>query len=98
LSKVLDLGENSMGDESIKKMLHLKAKLSLWFRLILVSTLCCWFSRSFVCSWLYRILPSVKHKPFSPAPRGDMTENWEEAEPDPNQVHTDRQTGRQTDI
>lgn len=37
-------------------------------------------------SWLYRILPSVKHKPFIAAPCGDLTENWNEVEPDPNQV------------
>lgn len=38
-------------------------------------------------SWLYRILPSVKHKPFAPVPCGNVTENWNEAEPDPNQVN-----------
>lgn len=37
-------------------------------------------------SWLYRILPSVKHKPFTPVSRGNVTENWNEVEPDPNQV------------
>lgn len=37
-------------------------------------------------SWLYRILPSVKHKPFTPVPCGNLTENWNEVEPDPNQV------------
>ncbi|XP_003967909.1 homogentisate 1,2-dioxygenase [Takifugu rubripes] len=37
-------------------------------------------------SWLYRILPSVKHKPFIAAPCGDLTENWNEVEPDPNQL------------
>uniref|UniRef100_A0A3P9IC29 Homogentisate 1,2-dioxygenase n=1 Tax=Oryzias latipes TaxID=8090 RepID=A0A3P9IC29_ORYLA len=37
-------------------------------------------------SWLYRILPSVKHKPFTPMPCGDLTENWDEVEPDPNQL------------
>uniref|UniRef100_A0A7N6ACN9 Homogentisate 1,2-dioxygenase n=1 Tax=Anabas testudineus TaxID=64144 RepID=A0A7N6ACN9_ANATE len=38
-------------------------------------------------SWLYRILPSVKHKPFTLVPCGNLTENWNEVEPDPNQVH-----------
>uniref|UniRef100_A0AAX7W8A2 Homogentisate 1,2-dioxygenase n=1 Tax=Astatotilapia calliptera TaxID=8154 RepID=A0AAX7W8A2_ASTCA len=37
-------------------------------------------------SWLYRILPSVKHKPFTSVPCGDLTENWNEVEPDPNQL------------
>uniref|UniRef100_A0A4W6C9S4 Homogentisate 1,2-dioxygenase n=1 Tax=Lates calcarifer TaxID=8187 RepID=A0A4W6C9S4_LATCA len=37
-------------------------------------------------SWLYRILPSVKHKPFTAVPCGNLTENWNEVEPDPNQL------------
>uniref|UniRef100_A0A673BDB4 Homogentisate 1,2-dioxygenase n=1 Tax=Sphaeramia orbicularis TaxID=375764 RepID=A0A673BDB4_9TELE len=37
-------------------------------------------------SWLYRIIPSVKHKPFTPEPCGNLTENWNEVEPDPNQL------------
>uniref|UniRef100_A0AAQ5X842 Homogentisate 1,2-dioxygenase n=1 Tax=Amphiprion ocellaris TaxID=80972 RepID=A0AAQ5X842_AMPOC len=37
-------------------------------------------------SWLYRIIPSVKHKPFTKASCGDLTENWNEVEPDPNQL------------
>ncbi|XP_051737953.1 homogentisate 1,2-dioxygenase isoform X1 [Ctenopharyngodon idella] len=37
-------------------------------------------------SWLYRILPSVRHKPFTPMSCGDLTENWNEVEPDPNQL------------
>ncbi|TNN89049.1 Homogentisate 1,2-dioxygenase [Liparis tanakae] len=37
-------------------------------------------------SWLYRILPSVKHKPFVVVPCGDLTDNWNEGEPDPNQL------------
>ncbi|RXN25787.1 homogentisate 1,2-dioxygenase [Labeo rohita] len=37
-------------------------------------------------SWLYRILPSVCHKPFKPMSCGDLTENWNEVEPDPNQL------------
>uniref|UniRef100_A0A673IFA3 Homogentisate 1,2-dioxygenase n=1 Tax=Sinocyclocheilus rhinocerous TaxID=307959 RepID=A0A673IFA3_9TELE len=36
--------------------------------------------------WLYRILPSVRHKPFTPMSCGDLTENWNEVEPDPNQL------------
>lgn len=44
-------------------------------------------------SWLYRILPSVKHKPFTPACCGDLTENWNEVEPDPNQVNTGLKVG-----
>uniref|UniRef100_A0A3Q3DYB6 Homogentisate 1,2-dioxygenase n=1 Tax=Hippocampus comes TaxID=109280 RepID=A0A3Q3DYB6_HIPCM len=35
-------------------------------------------------SWLYRILPSVKHQPFIPAACGDLTEKWDQVEPDPN--------------
>ncbi|XP_037312125.2 homogentisate 1,2-dioxygenase [Pungitius pungitius] len=37
-------------------------------------------------SWLYRILPSVKHKPFAAVPCGNLTEDWNEVEPDPNQL------------
>nr|AAG17116.1 homogentisate 1,2-dioxygenase [Danio rerio] len=37
-------------------------------------------------SWLYRILPSVRHKPFTRMSCGDLTENWNEVEPDPNQL------------
>ncbi|KAJ4925103.1 hypothetical protein JOQ06_017840, partial [Pogonophryne albipinna] len=37
-------------------------------------------------SWFYRILPSVKHKPFTAVPCGNLTENWNEVEPDPNQM------------
>uniref|UniRef100_A0A8C6UR79 Homogentisate 1,2-dioxygenase n=1 Tax=Neogobius melanostomus TaxID=47308 RepID=A0A8C6UR79_9GOBI len=37
-------------------------------------------------SWLYRILPSVKHKPFTPVYCGNITESWNEVEPDPNQL------------
>uniref|UniRef100_A0A671T3K3 Homogentisate 1,2-dioxygenase n=1 Tax=Sinocyclocheilus anshuiensis TaxID=1608454 RepID=A0A671T3K3_9TELE len=37
-------------------------------------------------SWLYRILPSVRHKPFTPMSCGDLTENWNDVEPDPNQL------------
>lgn len=41
---------------------------------------------SFVSSWLYRIVPSVKHKPFTRLPCDNLTESWNEVEPDPNQV------------
>lgn len=37
-------------------------------------------------SWLYRILPSVCHKPFQPLHEGHLTHYWDEVEPDPNQV------------
>ncbi|KAM9301127.1 homogentisate 1,2-dioxygenase [Morus bassanus] len=37
-------------------------------------------------SWLYRILPSVCHKPFKPLEEGRLTHNWDEIEPDPNQL------------
>uniref|UniRef100_A0ACB8ETJ6 Uncharacterized protein n=1 Tax=Sphaerodactylus townsendi TaxID=933632 RepID=A0ACB8ETJ6_9SAUR len=37
-------------------------------------------------SWLYRILPSVCHKPFLPLDQGSLTHNWDEAEPEPNQL------------
>ncbi|XP_055480734.1 homogentisate 1,2-dioxygenase [Psammomys obesus] len=37
-------------------------------------------------SWLYRILPSVSHKPFESIDQGHITNNWDEAGPDPNQV------------
>lgn len=41
-------------------------------------------------SWLYRIRPSVIHKPFEKAFQGDLTHNWNECDPNPNQVRTDR--------
>uniref|UniRef100_A0A8B9US65 Homogentisate 1,2-dioxygenase n=1 Tax=Anas zonorhyncha TaxID=75864 RepID=A0A8B9US65_9AVES len=37
-------------------------------------------------SWLYRILPSVCHKPFQPLQEGHLTHSWDEVEPDPNQL------------
>uniref|UniRef100_A0A8C9FZJ4 Homogentisate 1,2-dioxygenase n=1 Tax=Pavo cristatus TaxID=9049 RepID=A0A8C9FZJ4_PAVCR len=37
-------------------------------------------------SWLYRILPSVCHKPFQPLHEGHLTHHWDEVEPDPNQL------------
>lgn len=47
-----------------------------------------WSFTSYLClsSWLYRILPSVKHKPFAAVACGHLTETWDEVEPDPNQV------------
>lgn len=47
---------------------------------------CLALARLCLSSWLYRILPSVKHKPFAAASCGDLTENWNEVEPEPNQV------------
>uniref|UniRef100_A0AAY4APR8 Homogentisate 1,2-dioxygenase n=1 Tax=Denticeps clupeoides TaxID=299321 RepID=A0AAY4APR8_9TELE len=37
-------------------------------------------------SWLYRILPSVRHKPFTAEPCGDLSESWNDVEPNPNQL------------
>lgn len=37
-------------------------------------------------SWLYRILPSVCHKPFQPMAQGYLTHDWDETEPEPNQL------------
>uniref|UniRef100_A0A8D0HEV9 Homogentisate 1,2-dioxygenase n=2 Tax=Sphenodon punctatus TaxID=8508 RepID=A0A8D0HEV9_SPHPU len=37
-------------------------------------------------SWLYRILPSVRHTPFHPIDQGYLTHKWDEVEPDPNQL------------
>ncbi|ELK18074.1 Homogentisate 1,2-dioxygenase [Pteropus alecto] len=37
-------------------------------------------------SWLYRILPSVSHKPFESIDQGHVTHNWDEVDPDPNQL------------
>ena len=39
-------------------------------------------------SWLYRILPSVKHYPFKPYKQvyGSLHNNWKESEPNPNQL------------
>nr|XP_023024542.1 homogentisate 1,2-dioxygenase [Leptinotarsa decemlineata] len=38
-------------------------------------------------TWLYRIRPSVVHNPFKPFNKGNITHNWSEEEPDPNQLH-----------
>merc|ERR1711928_13606 len=37
-------------------------------------------------SWLYRILPSVKHQPFVPFKQDSVTVNWDEQHPNPNQL------------
>jgi len=37
-------------------------------------------------SWLYRILPSVKHMPFTKIDSGLLTNNWDEVEQTPNQL------------
>ncbi|XP_056410320.1 homogentisate 1,2-dioxygenase isoform X2 [Hyla sarda] len=37
-------------------------------------------------SWFYRILPSVCHKPFQAYEQKHLTHNWDEVEPDPNQM------------
>ncbi|GJQ86929.1 hypothetical protein Trydic_g11798 [Trypoxylus dichotomus] len=37
-------------------------------------------------SWLYRIRPSVGHKPFKKFGKGNVTHDWNEQDPDPNQM------------
>uniref|UniRef100_A0A8C4QSA4 Homogentisate 1,2-dioxygenase n=1 Tax=Eptatretus burgeri TaxID=7764 RepID=A0A8C4QSA4_EPTBU len=37
-------------------------------------------------SWLYRILPSVCHKPFQPINSGNLVGSWNEVHPNPNQL------------
>lgn len=37
-------------------------------------------------SWLYRLLPSVKHLPFKRIDRNLLTDKWDEENPDPNQL------------
>ena len=37
-------------------------------------------------SWLYRILPSAKHRPWEKIDRGYLTHNVDEVEPNPAQV------------
>lgn len=37
-------------------------------------------------TWLYRIRPSVVHQPFKPYKNGNITHNWSEQTPDPNQM------------
>jgi len=36
-------------------------------------------------TWVYRTLPSAKHKMFSPMAAGDLCHRWDEIHPDPNQ-------------
>ena len=40
-------------------------------------------------SWLYRILPSVKHSPFQLIDQKHITNNWEDDDPTPNQLKWD---------
>jgi len=37
-------------------------------------------------SWLYRLLPSVKHQPFKPYPHRFLTTKWSDQPPNPNQM------------
>ena len=37
-------------------------------------------------SWLYRILPSVKHQPFRPYGHKFLTTQWSDHPPNPNQM------------
>merc|ERR1711962_369744 len=37
-------------------------------------------------TWLYRIIPSVKHKPFTVYPQPFINTNWDEQVPNPNQL------------
>ncbi|KAK4873701.1 hypothetical protein RN001_013061 [Aquatica leii] len=37
-------------------------------------------------TWLYRIRPSIGHDPFKPFLNSNITSNWDEQEPDPNQM------------
>ncbi|KAL3882991.1 hypothetical protein ACJMK2_029292 [Sinanodonta woodiana] len=37
-------------------------------------------------SWLYRIRPSVLHKPLKPTDKGFITDDWTSVEPNPNQL------------
>lgn len=37
-------------------------------------------------TWLYRIRPSVGHDPFKVFGKGNITNDWSEQPPDPNQV------------
>ena len=39
-----------------------------------------------LCSWLYRIIPSAKHKPFVSIEQGNMSNNFDKWQPNPNQV------------
>ncbi|RDD42290.1 Homogentisate 1,2-dioxygenase [Trichoplax sp. H2] len=37
-------------------------------------------------SWLYRIRPSVQHEPFKAMERGNLSHDWDEQHPNPNQL------------
>jgi len=37
-------------------------------------------------SWLYRMVPSVKHIPFKKIEKGLLSNKWDEVDPDPNQL------------
>lgn len=37
-------------------------------------------------SWLYRMVPSVKHFPFKKIEKGLLSNKWDEVDPDPNQL------------
>lgn len=45
-------------------------------------------------TWLYRILPSIGHKPFKPFLKGNVNSKWDEIEPNPNQVNRNRSMNR----
>lgn len=38
-------------------------------------------------AWLYRIRPSVGHRPYKIFQKGNITHNWNTLNPDPNQVN-----------
>jgi homogentisate 1,2-dioxygenase len=40
----------------------------------------------FNVSWLYRVLPSVKHNPFKIIKETLVTHKWDEEDPNPNQL------------
>ena len=39
-----------------------------------------------LCSWLYRMVPSAKHKPFVAIGPGNMSNDFDKWQPNPNQV------------
>ena len=39
-----------------------------------------------LCSWLYRMIPSAKHKPFVTIGQGNMSNDFDKWQPNPNQV------------
>lgn len=44
------------------------------------------FKYVFAFSWLYRIRPSVQHEPFKPMDSGNLSNDWNQQHPNPNQV------------